>query len=111
MAQMTVQYILDSGVDPTKSAANSSDQADVGNGHNTFLDVVNAGGTSITVTIQAYGVADNGDVQAPHVVTVAATTGKAKIPLRKSYDKGDGTGAQITYSAVTSVTTSLVRHL
>lgn len=109
MAQMTVQYILDSGVDPTKSAANLTDKADVGNGHNTFLDVVNTGGSAVTVTIQDFDVADNNDVMQSHVVTVAATTGKAKIPLRKSYDKGDGTGAQITYSSVTGVTSSLVR--
>lgn len=108
MAQMTVQYILDSGVDPTKSAANSTDKADVGNGHNTFLDVLNGGGASITVSIQSFDVSDNLDVQGAHVVTIVAG-GKAKIPLRKSYDKGDGTGAQITYSAVTTVTSSLVR--
>lgn len=109
MAQMTVQYVLDSGVDPVKSDANLSDTADVGNGHNTFLDVKNTGGSAITVTITDFNVGDNQDVQQAHVVTVAATTGTAKIPLRKSYDKGDGTGAQIAYSAVTGVTSALIR--
>lgn len=108
MAQMSVQFIVDAGTDPTKSAANLTDKADVGSGHNTFLDVANGSGSSITVSIQDFEVADNGDTMQAHVVTIAAGA-KAKIPLRKSYDKGDGTGAQITYSAVTTVTSSLVR--
>lgn len=112
MAQMTVQYVLDSGLDPTKAAANLTDQADVGNGHNTFLDVKNTDANVKTITITGYAVADNGSVQASAVFTLAATTGVLKIPLRKSYDKGDGTGAQITYSGtggVTGVTSALVR--
>lgn len=109
MALMTLQTIVDAGTEPTYSAANLNDTTGtVGNGHNTFLSVKNGGGASITVTIATFGVNDNGDALPTHVVTVAAA-GAAKIPLRKSYDKGDGTGAQITYSAVTSVTSALVQ--
>lgn len=109
MAQMAVQKVLDSGLDPTKSAANSPDTADVGNGHNTFLDLKNTAGSPVTVTIQSYTELDNGSIAPAATWTLAATTGVLKIPLRQQYDKGDGTGAQITYSSVTGVTSSLVR--
>lgn len=108
MAQMAVQLIVDAGTEPTYSAANLTDTADVGSGHNTVLSVKNGSASSITVSIASFAVNDNGDTMPAHVVTVAAG-GAAKIPLRKSYDKGDGTGAQITYSAVASVTSALMR--
>ena len=108
MAQMTLQLITDAGTEPTYSAANTNDTGVVGTGHNTFLVVKNGSGSSITVTFTEYAVIDNGQTAQNYQVTVAAGVNKW-IPLRKSYDKGDGTGAQIAYSAVTTVTSALVQ--
>lgn len=108
MAQMAVQKIVDSGTFPTLSAANSEDQAVIGNGQNSFLLIKNGSGASITATFAVpFAVNDNGDAIPAHVVTVAAGA-EATVPLRKSYDYQDGTGAHVTYSAVTTVTSALV---
>jgi hypothetical protein len=112
MAQMTVQLVVDAGTPPAFAAANLADTADVGNGHNTVLEVVNTDTNVKTVTITSYATLDNGDPAPSHAVAVPATTGKVRIPLRQSYNKGDGTGAQIAYSGtggVTGVTSALVR--
>lgn len=108
MAQMTLQHIVDAGTFPTLSAANLTDYAVLGNGQNTFLLVKNGSGASITATLAVpFAVNDNGDAIPAHVVTVAAGA-EATVPLRKSYDYQDGTGAHVTYSAVTTVTSALV---
>lgn len=113
MAVMAVQKIVDAGTAPTHSAANTTDTAVVGSGANSFLHVKNGSASVVTVTITDYLTADNGDSVPPHVVSVPAISGsipgESWIPLRKSYDKGDGTGAQIAYSAVTTVTSALVQ--
>lgn len=108
MAVMAVQKIVDAGTAPTLSAVTANDTAVIGSGSNSFLHVKNGSGASVNVTITDYLTADNGDQMAPHVVAVAAGA-DAYIPLRRSYDKGDGTGAQIAYSAITTVTSALVQ--
>jgi hypothetical protein len=105
---MTPQTVVDAGTVPALTAANTTDYAVIGNGHNSFLMVNNGSAASITATIAVpFAVNDNGDAIPAHVVTVAA--GAAKwIPLRHSYDNMDGTGAHVTYSLATSVTSALV---
>jgi hypothetical protein len=108
MAQMAVQTVVDAGTAPTMSAANLTDQAVIGNGHNSFVVVTNGSGASITVTLAVpFAINDNGVAIPAYVVTVPAS-GTKWIPLRHSYDYQDGTGAHLTYSAVTSVTSALV---
>jgi len=108
MAQMAVQNIVAAGLVPVLSAANTNDTGVIGNGHNTFLYVKNGSGSSINVTISNYDTDPNGDAVPAHVVAVAAGA-STFIPLYKAYDKGDGTGAQILYSAVTTVTSGLIQ--
>lgn len=110
MAAMTVHKIVDAGTAPTFAAVNASDTAAIGNGTNTYLHVKNTGSAAVTVSITDYLTADNGDQMGDHTVIVAATNGEALIPLRRSYDKGDGTGAQIAYTGtLTDVTAALVQ--
>lgn len=113
MALLAPSNILDSGVvgagvTPTLT---TGDTAAIGTGHNTFVLYRNASVSSITVTIQDYAVADNGDTVAAHVVTVPAAVssvpGLALIPLRHSYDPGTGL-ATLVPSAVTSVTAQVL---
>jgi hypothetical protein len=105
---MTPQVVVDAGTAPTMSAANLTDYAVIGNGHNSFVRVLNGGGTSVTVTVAVpFATNDNGVAIPAYVVTVAAAAEKW-IPLRHSYDNMDGTGAHLTYSAITSVTSALV---
>lgn len=108
MAVMAVQKIVDAGTAPTLSAVTANDTAVVGSGVNTFLHVKNANAGTVTVTITDYLTADNGDQMGDHVVDIL-TGAEAFIPLRRSYDKGDGTGAQIAYSPTSSVTAALVQ--
>ncbi len=113
MPTLTVQPMVDAGTKPNMALdtpATTLNRADIGSGTNTFLRVVNAAGSSMTVTVlgsgnTTYGVAkpNNGPI------TVAATTGEAWIPLRKEYDQGDGLGANFSLSSTTSVTVALVR--
>ena len=108
MTAMVVQSLNDAGTNPVLSAATVSDTSPVGDGRHRFLIVKNGSGSSVTVTISDYGLDDAGDANPSHVVTVAAGA-TAFIPIHQSYDKGDGTGAQIAYSAVTSVTSASVK--
>jgi hypothetical protein len=108
MAQMALQKIVPAGLSPVLSAANTNDAGIIGTGHNTFLYVKNGSGSSITVTVQNFDVEDTGDAVPNKVVTVLAGA-QEFVPLFKAYDKGDGTGAQFTYSAVTTVTSALVQ--
>jgi hypothetical protein len=108
MAAMVVQKLLEAGTNPVLSAANLTDTAPVNDGHSNILIVKNGSGSSVTVTLADFLSDDAGDANPSHVVTVAAAA-TAYIPLHQSYDKGDGTGAQITYSAVTTVTSAVLK--
>lgn len=109
MAQMALQYNVDAGTPPVMSAANLTDFAVIGNGHNTVLRIKNGSGASITATFAVpFAINDNGVAIPAYVVTVAAGA-SAEVPLRHSYDYQDGTGAHVTYSAVTTVTSALVQ--
>lgn len=90
MALLAVQYITDAGAEPTFSAANVTDTAPIGSGHDTFICVKNADVTNAkTVTIAVSAINDNGDAIAAHVVPVPISS-VVKIPLRRSYDPGTG---------------------
>lgn len=112
MAALTTQNIVNAGTKPTLSAAASGgDTAEVGNGVNTFLRVVNAHATNPrTVTIVAPGTNSYGQAN-PDPAIVVAALGEAWIPLRKEYDAADGTGrASITYSdSAADLTVAVIR--
>lgn len=111
MAQLTLQKVVDAGTAPAYTAANTTDYAVIGNGHNTFLHIKNGSGASITATFAVpFAINDNGVAIPAYVVTVPAS-GEVLVPLRHSYDYQDGTGAHVTYSLVTTVTAALVQVL
>lgn len=106
MATLTTQKIARAGVAPTfAAAAVGGDRFTPG--HYTYLEIKNAGGSPVTVTVAATAKVDNDIALANTTVSVPATTGDIKIgpfPPR-DYLATDGSGlADITYSGVTSVT-------
>lgn len=112
MAALTIQYVLDAGTEPTFSAATVSDTATIGGlGHVTWVEYKNTDTNVKTLTIPSHYVLDNGDAAPAHVVTLAATSGKVRIPLRKSYDDGTGFATiNITGTGLaTGVTSALVQ--
>lgn len=106
MATLTRQVVGPTGVSPSyATAAGGGDKVACGPG--TFLHVKNAGGASITVTID-----DPTSVGPPGAATfnpdlsVAVTNGQERMigPITDRYaNPADGLAA-ITYSGVTSVT-------
>lgn len=112
MAALTTQKIVDAGTKPTFAAASASDTVDVGNGHSVFVVYKNTDANAKTVTITAFGTTDYAAAYPNAVVSVGATTGEVWIPIRKSYDPGDGTNratlAVTGTGGVTGVTVAVV---
>lgn len=108
MAALTVATITDAGIVPALSAVTSSDTvADDGTAR-TYVEVNNAGGGSINVTIPAQVVSTNvpgvgavtiGDI----VVAVANGTRKLIGPFTLAYRNSAG-NVTLNYSGTTSVT-------
>jgi hypothetical protein len=111
MAALSTQNIVAAGTAPTfAAAASGGDTAEVGNGGNSFLVVKNANDTnSRTVTITVPGNNSYGQPNPDPAYTVAAE-GERWIPLRKEYDKADGSGrCDISYSDEADLTVAVVR--
>ena len=110
MAALVTRLIVNAGTAPVTGAASVSDTAEIGNGVNTFLYYENTG-TQKTVTVQAPGNNSYGQPNPDPALTLAATTGRLWIPLRKEFDQGDGTGrCVVTMSPdATGVTVAVVR--
>ena len=98
MAALTVKHILDAGTSPATQNSTASDTADLGDGHNTWLEYTNTGGSDVTITITPVVTLSNGSLYPAKSWTVPATTGKIRIPLRKEYDNGEGAN-QVTVTA------------
>lgn len=111
MAQLATQLIVDAGTAPTPVAASVSDTASIGTGGNTWLEYANTDANVKTLTVASHYLLDNGDTAQNHVVSLPATTGKVRIPLRKSYDDGTGyaTVALTGTGGATGVTVAVVR--
>lgn len=108
MAALATQYLADTGALPTFTAASTSDTAEIGNGHNTFIVYRNTNGAIRAMNVVVPGNTFFGLAQPDNTVSVPATTGEKWIPLRKEYD--DGTGrATITVADATGVTVAVVR--
>lgn len=110
MTTIPLQKIVDAGTAPSFAAATASDRAAVGNGLNTFLHYKNSGGSASVVTVAGVGDTDYGVAEPNNVVTVAATTGEALVPLHHDQDQGDGLGALVTATNVTGLTVALVQR-
>ena len=116
MATLTVQTIDNDGLTPSYAAATAGgDDFVCQDDQRTYLEIINSGGSAITVTIPAQqstalqsGV---GQVTvAALTASVAATTGRAKIgPIGSAHIRANDGKVQVTYSAVTSVTVGVFR--
>ncbi len=106
MADLTVQQISHSGLNPSfGAAAGGGDQFT--NSGKTYLHVKNGGGSAITVTVNSQSNCSFGfdhDVQ----VSVPASGERIIGPFAKSrFDDANGK-VQVTYSGVTSVTVAAI---
>ena len=104
---LTVQDISRAGVVITPVAANA-DGNFFSNTGNISLRVVNGGASPITVTIPAQHACDQG-TEHDIVVSVAAGATKEIGPIQMRFYNDASGYAQITYSAVDSVTVAPVR--
>lgn len=103
MATIAAQTIPDAGLTPTFTGVNASDT--LTNDGNSFLEVKNASGGDITVTITAVTACTQGSLHNKGG-TVVATTGHKRFgpfPINRF-----GRAPVVTYSATTSVTAALV---
>jgi hypothetical protein len=108
MTQIATSVIGVTGTKPTFGAAAAGDTAACS--ARNFLVVKNGAGSPITLTVAVPGNTVNGSAQPDTVITVAATTGEAWVPLETYYkDPSDGL-AHITYSSVTTVTSAVVQR-
>lgn len=107
MAALSTQTLGDSGAALTYDPVSSSDTAEIGNGHNTFLHVKNGGAGSVAVGLEVPGDTFFGVANPDNTVNVAAGEDRM-IPLRKAYDDGLGR-ATVSFDTTTSVTVAVVR--
>jgi hypothetical protein len=101
MAALTLQVLVPGGSESTlAAAAGGGDTCPAGDG--VFLEVDNASGSAVTVTLVTPGTTPEGLAIADREVSVPAGE-RWKIPVGRVFAKADGR-ADITYSSATSVT-------
>jgi hypothetical protein len=112
MALLATQNITRAGLAPAFAAAAGGGDTFTPDG-DTFIEVKNASGSSVTVTIVTPRTDAWGNQIADNVITVPATTGDRMIgPFPADAYADPTTGlASITYSAVTSVTVAVFKVL
>jgi hypothetical protein len=105
MAALTTQVLVPGGSESTlAAAAGGGDTCAAGDG--VFLELDNAGGSSVTVTLATPGTVD-GLAIADRAVAVPAGE-RWKIPVPRMFAKADGR-CDLTYSGVTSVTVGVFK--
>lgn len=103
---MNTQSIDKTGVAPTFAAPSLSDTAEIG----ATLIVKNGEATPITVTMVTAGTLPTGDAYPDKAYTIAAGA-EAWIPVLSEYKSASAPRfADVTFSAVTSVTAAVVRR-
>lgn len=108
MATLTVQTITDSGIVPTLAAVNASDEFEDDGTSRTFIEVANASGGSINVTIPKVQASVNvpgvGSLTLSDIV-VAVANGATKLigPFTTAYRNSSGK-VTVNYSGTSSVT-------
>jgi hypothetical protein len=108
MALIPTHVLGIAGTPPTFAAAAANDTAKVGD--HMYLEVKNASGSPVNVTLAYPGTLPSGDAIPDKVYAVPATTGERRIPLLKEYgDPTIGGQVAISYSATTSVTRAVVK--
>jgi hypothetical protein len=108
MATLTAATVSRTGVDVAGAAADVAGDEWANTGYE-FVEVKNGSGSSINVTLDIQATLDGAAVTDP-VVAVAAGATKIIGPFPKGIYNNSTTGrARIAYSAVTSVTTKVLK--
>lgn len=110
MAALTAITPVVTGVASTGTAVSASDTIDqsILGGRGAYLEVVNAGGSSDTVTIKDFGTTPAGNALASNQYTVAVGAGTSKVIYVKPSQVDPATGlVTVTHSFTTSVTCKL----
>ena len=106
MAQLTVQNILPTGIIPTFNVTAVAGDSFLNNGK-TFLHVKNASATAVNVTVDSKALSNYGtDVDI--IISIPATGEKVLGPFEVGRFNNNFGIANVTYSAVTSVTVSVI---
>ena len=109
MAALTTQQISPTGITPTFVACTSGGDTFTP-GPKTFLDIKNGAGATVTVTIDTTAI-EFGEPIANVVVSIPVSTEMLVGPFQPAEVEQGGTGqAQLTYSAVTSLTIAVLTH-
>lgn len=107
MAQLTIQTIATTGLNPTYSAAAGGGDAFLNDGA-TYLHVKNGGGSSINVTVNSVSACDQGF---DHDLVVAVPNAGERIigPFPTGRWNDTSGNVNVTYSGVTTVTVAAVK--
>jgi hypothetical protein len=106
MALIAAQTVSTAGLAPTfASASAGGDQAPVGGGY--FLVVRNGGASPVTVTVVTPGTIKG--LAIADTALVIAAAGEGIVPMDSIYRNPSTGRADITYSAVTSVTVGVLQ--
>lgn len=108
MALLTTTQITKAGVTPAYVAVSASDTITV-DSVGIFLHVLNAGGSSDTVTLGDSGTTPGGSAGTSPTIAVAATTGNKMIYIPASFANPSTGQVTITHSFTTSVTCAVFR--
>lgn len=115
MATLTVQNIDNDGLTPSFASANSGgDDFVCQDDQRTYLEVLNGGGSTITVTVAAQQSSAQqsgvGAVAVSALTMSVAASGRGKLgPFGAAHIRGNDGKVQVSYSAVTSVTVGVFR--
>ena len=108
MAAISSEQIGVGGIAPTYGAAAAGGDTFNPDGR-TFFHVKNGGGSSITVTITAYGSGPGGNPVSNRVVSVPNAGERMIGPFDPAGFADQNNNAAVAYSAVTSVTVAAFR--
>lgn len=104
MALGSPQQITNSGVTPSFATPAASDSFTYpSNAHAVWMEVKNASGASITVTVTSQATAGDGLAASDKTVTVPATTGDKAFRISGAFKDGSD-AVSVSFSATTSVT-------
>lgn len=106
-SQLTVQQVLNTGLEATFSSANADGNYFINDGK-TFIEIVNSDGSDHNIVIDSPVECNQGS---SHDITVTVTAGERRHigPLSKSRFNDDNGYVNVTYSAVTSVTIAVMK--
>lgn len=110
MAALTAVTPVVTGVATPGAAVSASDTIDQSllGGRGAYLEILNAGGSSDTVTIKDFGTTDAGNSLASNQYTVTVANGTNKVIWIKPYQVDPSTGlVTVTHSFTTTVTYKL----